>query len=214
MLRQFLVGVGVSLINIAIHAVIMTMVVQVARAMGSKRQPHSSLVLIVVMIPTISVLMAAHTIEVFVWALAYLIFGAAPKGADLVYFAFVNYATLGYGDVLPVERWRLLGPLTAMNGIPQSYSRSYEEPWCAPSISKADWNLILLCPVATSATWTSKLNAMITKELGAGMGEVGIIAIAGVLLGIMAGALLVYFLPWVARAQLALCHTMVPQEGQ
>ena len=98
-----------SLINIAIHALIMTMVVQVARAMGSKRQPHSSLVLIVVMIPTITVLMAAHTIEVFVWALAYLIFGAAPKGADLVYFAFVNYATLGYGDVLPVERWRLLG---------------------------------------------------------------------------------------------------------
>jgi Ion channel len=117
MLRQFLVGVGVSLINIAIHAVIMTMVVQVARAMGSKRQPHSSLVLIVVMIPTISVLMAAHTIEVFVWALAYLIFDAAPAGASLVYFAFVNYATLGYGDVLPVERWRLLGPLTAMNGM-------------------------------------------------------------------------------------------------
>ena len=109
MLRQFLVGGGVSLINIAIHALIMTMVVQVARAMGRKRQPHSSLVLIAVMIPTISVLMAAHTIEVFVWALAYLIFGAAPEGADLVYFAFVNYATLGYGDVLPVERWRLLG---------------------------------------------------------------------------------------------------------
>jgi hypothetical protein len=69
------------------------------------------------MIPTISVLMAAHTIEVFVRAFAYSIFGAAPEGADLVYFAFVNYATLGYGDVLPVERWRLLGPLTAMNGM-------------------------------------------------------------------------------------------------
>ena len=76
MLRQFLVGGGVSLVNIAIHALIMTMVVQVARAMGKKQQPHSSLVLIAVMIPTISVLMAAHTIEVFVWALAYLIFGA------------------------------------------------------------------------------------------------------------------------------------------
>jgi hypothetical protein len=34
-----------------------------------------------------------------------------------VYFAFVNYTTLGYGDVLPVERWRLLGPMTAMNGV-------------------------------------------------------------------------------------------------
>ena len=50
-------------------------------------------------------------------ALAYLIFDVAPAGANLVYFAFVNYATLGYGDVLPVERWRLLGPLTAMNGM-------------------------------------------------------------------------------------------------
>ena len=78
------------------------------------RNMHSSLVLIAVMIPTISVLMAAHVIEVFVWALAYLIFDVAPAGANLVYFAFVNYATLGYGDVLPVERWRLLGPLTAM----------------------------------------------------------------------------------------------------
>ena len=101
MLRQFLVGGGVSLVNIAIHALIMTMVVQVARAMGRKQQPHSSLVLIAVMIPTISVLMAAHTIEVFIWALAYLIFGASPEGADLVYFAFVNYATLGYGDWSP-----------------------------------------------------------------------------------------------------------------
>jgi Ion channel len=34
-----------------------------------------------------------------------------------VYFAFVNYTTLGYGDVLPLQRWRLLGPITAMNGV-------------------------------------------------------------------------------------------------
>jgi hypothetical protein len=34
-----------------------------------------------------------------------------------MYFAFVNYTTLGYGDVIPVESWRLIGPMTAMNGI-------------------------------------------------------------------------------------------------
>jgi hypothetical protein len=117
MLRQFLVGGGVSLVTIAIHALVMTFVVQVARAMGAKHQWHSSLVLIAVMIPTVSVLMAAHVLEVFVWALAYLIFDAAPEGANLVYFAFVNYTTLGYGDVLPAERWRLLGPITAMTGM-------------------------------------------------------------------------------------------------
>ena len=58
----------------------------------------------------------AHFAEVLVWALAYAIVGAAPEGADLVYFAFVNFATLGYGDIVPVEGWRLLGPITAMNG--------------------------------------------------------------------------------------------------
>jgi hypothetical protein len=29
----------------------------------------------------------------------------------------VNYTTLGYGDVVPLDRWRLLGPMTAMNGV-------------------------------------------------------------------------------------------------
>jgi hypothetical protein len=75
------------------------------------------LLLIAVMVATVSVLMGAHASEVIVWSLAYATVGAAPKGADLVYFAFVNYTTLGYGDVVPVERWRLLGPMTAMNGV-------------------------------------------------------------------------------------------------
>ena len=73
--------------------------------------------LITVMISTVSVLMAAHAVEVFVWALAYLIVGVVPGKAGFVYFAFVNYTTLGYGDILPVERWRLLGPITALNGV-------------------------------------------------------------------------------------------------
>ena len=32
-------------------------------------------------------------------------------------FAFVNYTTLGYGDITPLAEWRLLGPMAAMNGI-------------------------------------------------------------------------------------------------
>jgi hypothetical protein len=63
------------------------------------------------------VLMAAHILEVFAWSLAYATVTAAPDDANLVYFAFVNYTTLGYGDVIPLARWRLLGPMTAMNGV-------------------------------------------------------------------------------------------------
>jgi ion channel len=66
---------------------------------------------------TAAALIEAHTPEVFVWALACAITGAAPAGSDLLYFAFVNCTTLGYGDVTPMQAWRLSGPMTAMNGI-------------------------------------------------------------------------------------------------
>jgi len=116
MLRQFLVGGGVSLLNITIHALVMTTVVRVARNASARKLSHPSLFLIAVMIPTVSVLMITHAIEVMIWASAYSIVDAAPHAVSLVYFAFVNYAKLGYGDIVPVERWLLLGPITAMNG--------------------------------------------------------------------------------------------------
>jgi Ion channel len=116
MLRQWLVGAGVSACNIMIHALVMTTVVRVAQTTAAQRSSRPTLLLIAVMTATVSVLMAAHASEVIIWSVVYAMVEVAPVGADL-YFAFVNYTTLGYGDVIPVERWRLLGPLTAMNGV-------------------------------------------------------------------------------------------------
>jgi Ion channel len=117
MLRQLLVGGGVSIVNIAIHALVMTILVWVARAVSAENKSHPAVFLMAIMISTVSVLMGAHAVEVIVWSLAYLIVHAVPAGGNLVYFAFVNYTTLGYGDIIPVERWRLLGPITALNGV-------------------------------------------------------------------------------------------------
>ena len=118
MLRQYLVGTAVSVCNIAIHALVMVAVIRVARIRGRDiATSRQWLRLIAVMIATVSVLMVAHFAEVLVWSLTYAIVGAAPPGTAVTYFAFVNYTTLGYGDVIPVERWHLLGPMTAMNGV-------------------------------------------------------------------------------------------------
>lgn len=117
MLRQFLVGGSVTIINIAIHALIMTVVVRVSQTAGANNRLHPSLFLMAVMIPAVSVLMVVHTLEVIVWALAYYFVEVTPQGTDLIYFAFVNYTTLGYGDVIPLPQCRLLGPMTAMNGV-------------------------------------------------------------------------------------------------
>jgi hypothetical protein len=116
LLIQLVSGGLVSVVTIAIHALVMEIVIGVSRAEGARLKP-GRLALARVMIVAVSILMLAHVLEVFVWSFAYFLVGAAPAESGLVYFAFVNFATLGYGDVTPVRDWRLLGPMTAMNGI-------------------------------------------------------------------------------------------------
>jgi hypothetical protein len=117
MLRQLFVSIAVSVCNIAIHAIVMAAVLWAARVASERTTSHQTLRLIEIMTATVSVLMAAHIAEVIIWSVAYAIFDVAPPGTNLVYFAFVNYTTLGYGDVTPLQRWYLLGPMTAMNGV-------------------------------------------------------------------------------------------------
>ena len=117
MLRQLLVGGAISLCNIAIHAVVMAAVVGTARNALKWDCRRSQIWLATVMLATVGVLMMAHIAEVITWSVAYAILEVVPAEGDVLYFAFVNYTTLGYGDVVPVERWRLLGPMAAMNGV-------------------------------------------------------------------------------------------------
>jgi hypothetical protein len=117
MLLQFVVGAAACTCNIAIHALVMLVVVRVSKGAAGSARLGPSLLLVTIMVATVSVLMMAHGLEVLVWALTYEMVGAVPQGADVLYFAFVNYTTLGYGDVVPVERWRLIGPTTAMCGV-------------------------------------------------------------------------------------------------
>ena len=117
MLRQFLVAATVSVCNITIHALVMTVVVRVAQKGRASPVTSPSLFLTLIMVATVSVLMAAHASEVIVWAMAYRMVDAIPSGDSIVYFAFVNYTTLGYGDITPVKAWQRLGPAAAMNGI-------------------------------------------------------------------------------------------------
>jgi len=118
MIDQLLVGAAASLVNIAIHAIWTVHLDHAVHRFWTKRAHHAFLLQrVLLMMGAVAVLMAAHTLEVLVWALTYAAVGATPAGVSRVYFAFVNYTTLGYGDVLPVPEWQLLGPLTAMNGI-------------------------------------------------------------------------------------------------
>lgn len=118
MLFALTVGGGASLFNIAVHSAAIAVMARMARAHATNGSRRRAMVrLMVVMAIALAVLMLAHTFEIWIWSLLYDLLGVAPEGANNFTFAFVNYTTLGYGNVVPMPRWEVLGPMTAMNGV-------------------------------------------------------------------------------------------------
>src|SRR4051812_9948361 len=98
-MTAMLVGFGMTLAALVIQAVAVTFGVEAIDALMAKRVVGIHLwrngVATLMLIMT---LLIAHLAQVTVWATA------------------LNYTTLGYGDVVMSEDWRLLGPQEAASG--------------------------------------------------------------------------------------------------
>jgi hypothetical protein len=66
---------------------------------------------------TTLVLSLSFLVQIALWAWVFVLCGEFGDYPAAFYHSAVNYATLGYGDVVMTERWRLLGPLEAVNGV-------------------------------------------------------------------------------------------------
>lgn len=62
-------------------------------------------------------LMTAHVLGIWLWAGVFLRIEAFGDIESAMYFAAVSYTTLGFGDVLLPEQWRLLSGAAAANGL-------------------------------------------------------------------------------------------------
>jgi Ion channel len=65
----------------------------------------------------ISYALAAHLIEIALWAVLFVICGEFADFGTAYYHSAVNYTSLGYGDLIMSPSWRLLGPLETANGM-------------------------------------------------------------------------------------------------
>jgi hypothetical protein len=72
------------------------------------------------LIQTAITLIALHALEIMIWAGVYKALVPVGELADLetaIYFSFVTFTTLGYGDITLSDGWRLLSGIQALNGI-------------------------------------------------------------------------------------------------
>ena len=118
MLNQLLVGGLVGGLSIAIHVVFIVSAIAVLRRSRSLI-PHM-LLPFKVLIRLVAVtmwLLAGLTVCVFVWAALFSILGLFETFEASTYFAIVAFTTLGFGDVLLPEDWRLLAGICAAVGL-------------------------------------------------------------------------------------------------
>lgn len=62
-------------------------------------------------------LFAGHLLQFAVWAMLFVYLGEFADFQTAFYHSVVNFTSLGYGDIVMSEKWRLLGALEAANGI-------------------------------------------------------------------------------------------------
>lgn len=78
--------------------------------------PHGPKLMVILTISLIATL-AMMTAAVWLWAVTLYLLEIFIDFEAAVYFALVAFTTLGFGDILLPQEWRLLGGLAAANGL-------------------------------------------------------------------------------------------------
>jgi len=117
MLRTLLIGIGTMSLCLLMQSMLL---VQALRyyvrhdTPATNASPWSTLLVInCVMI----LLVVGNLAQLTIWAIVFWLLGEFETMSAAVYHSAVNFATLGYGDLVMSERNRFLGPLEAINGV-------------------------------------------------------------------------------------------------
>jgi hypothetical protein len=80
------------------------------------REPHLPKLALVVCVSALWII-GLITAGVWLWAATFRAIGVFGTMEESVYFSMVAYTTLGFGDVLLPQDWRLLAGMSSANGL-------------------------------------------------------------------------------------------------
>ena len=66
---------------------------------------------------SVVIILLAHTVQVWTWAIALMVSAAISDFATSFYFSMVTYTTLGYGDLVLGENLRIFATFAAVTGL-------------------------------------------------------------------------------------------------
>lgn len=120
MVTLLLISLGLVILTVSIHTLgtgLWVWVLKHRQAWFASPKLWSNLGLL---LGTAVFMLSLNAIEAVAWASIYLVAPGVPEISTLrtaIYFSFITFTTLGYGDVTLRSEWQLLCGLEAMNGI-------------------------------------------------------------------------------------------------
>ncbi|RJG10868.1 two pore domain potassium channel family protein [Pseudomonas cavernicola] len=121
MLLNLLTGLPVMLLCLLLQAIFMAKCLRHYVRFRHAQQGRESQLLDILLLSMVMLLMLlmllGNFVQMAIWAALFMLLGEFGDFATALYHSGVNFATLGYGDIVMSARWRLLGPLEAANGI-------------------------------------------------------------------------------------------------
>jgi hypothetical protein len=113
---QLVIATLMVLVTVIIHLVGLAVLVRILRS-HSRLFQSPRILPISLLIGAAMGIVAIHTVEIWVYALLYDGIGAFRTFEEALYFSTVTYSTIGYGDVVMRQQWRILGSIEGANGI-------------------------------------------------------------------------------------------------
>ncbi|HEX5639193.1 MAG TPA: potassium channel family protein [Burkholderiaceae bacterium] len=116
LLNNFLLGVPMMIACLFLQALLISTAINYYKRKRLALTSRSFWATTGVITGVMMLLTMGNLAQVAVWALLFRLLGEFPQFGDAFYHSAVNFATLGYGDIVMSARHRLLGPLEAING--------------------------------------------------------------------------------------------------
>jgi hypothetical protein len=114
MLSQLAYGAVLIALTVMIHAVCLEGIILAWRAISIEIEVRWRAISLSL---TIIGIFFAHVIQIWVWAIFYYFVEEMQTWESALYFSTSSFTTVGYGDLLLSEEWRLLGSIEAINGM-------------------------------------------------------------------------------------------------
>ena len=118
MLTSLLFGSLMIVANMGVQVfVILLLIRALMRRFGGSTEPLTLAQDTRVLSEVLLVLFIGHFVQCATWAVLFLFLGEFTEMRTALYHSIVNFASLGYGDIVMSEQWRMLGALEALNGV-------------------------------------------------------------------------------------------------